>query len=599
MPVGNSTWNVQSGGGVVRASSSQLARTVVHLGVSPLAPTNTLIPLGAVGSQILAALGQCPLAELCAFTAREGQPKYALILNASLPGAIGTVVQSGTGTGTLTVSAGPLLPILVRCVTGGTLGTATFQYSLDGGVTWSAIITSTVSSFTMNVLFTVLTFSAATYVATKTLTIGTNGVVTPGSAWVGTVTQASSPADDFELVVTMLKGGALGIASIQVSLDNGNAVEIGSLLTPSGGVVVIPNSGLVLTFSDTFNQNDSYSCLTARPGYTATDVSNALTALKAISTVQATLIHLEGMPSSAATAFSVAATLYSQISDAFSNAGFDWQGISDCPSPQGGTRISSALNSRKLQRGASWLWVDRYMDTDPKTELAAKAPKDDAPQGPFRAFLPAGTQSLVGLGDIIVSGGAAVRDSADTDTVIRGARGSDLNRVGVCVSGRDEQKNPGLDDAQINTFRSYNGPLAVYGTVSAGTAGFKMLSTDSSFIDGAGVRVLDVLIAGMRPLADNEIGSDYETNADGTISASAKSQLDSKFNTNAQLILGMQPGGQFTNPQASFVSAEVLASSQLGQSPKRLDFAYQLETRGKVTATSNDVQFSGVISVTQ
>lgn len=602
MAVGDSTWSVQPGGGQVRATSQQIARAVVHLGVSPLAPAGTLLQLGSDSASILAALDYGPLAEVCAFTGRTGLVKYAMILAASVAGGLSAAVtQTGTGTGTVTPSLAPHKQILIKCVTGGTLGTAAFQFSLDGGVTWSATFTSTVSSYSIMVpgTFCTLSFAAATYVATKTCTIGVDGSVTNGSAWVGVVTQASSPLYSFDPVVSILKGGALGAAVVRVSMDNGNSTEVDNLLTPSGGIIVIPNTGIVLTLAGTFTTGDTYSFLAVEPGYSTSDITTAMNALKTNRTVQASLIHLVGMPSSAAGAFSAASTLESAIDDAFNTKGFDWQGICDCPAPKGGTRISSTLTSRKMQAPASWLWVDAYVDTDPKMELAAKAAQGDRQQGAFRAFLPAGATTIAGLGDIILSGSNAIRDTADTDSVITGARGVDQNRVGVCVGGRDESVNPGLDSAQINTFRSYNGPLRVYGTISSGTAGFKMLSTSASYIDGAAVRVLDVLIAGLRPLAEDELGQDYDTNPDGTIASSAKKTLDTKFDTNAKLLLGLLPGGDFPAKQASSVTAQVLATSQLGTTPKRLDIAYQLQPRGKVTDVANRVAFSGTLTVTQ
>jgi hypothetical protein len=602
MSVGDSTWTINAGGGSIRATSAQLARAVVHLGFSPLLTPNTLLQVSSDTGSLLSALDYCSLAELAAFTGRSGLVKYVMALNPSTPGVISQdVTQTGTGTGTVVPACAPHKTVTIKCVTGGALGTAQFQSSLDGGTTWSATFTPSVGTPTQLIAGTycVVTFPSATYVVNKTATISTTGVVTLGTGWVGSITQASSALGNFECVLSIQQGGALGTAVVSVSMDNGNSTEIGSLLTPSGGVFAIPNTGVYLTLSGTFTKGDTYSFLTTEPTCSTTDLSNALNAVMQTPTVQATLIHLSGMPSSAATAFSMASTLESGIETAFSTYAKDWQGICDCPSNKGGTRLTSPISGRKLQRGASWLWVDRYVDTDPKTELASKAARDDAQQGAFRAFIPAGSTGIVGLGDIVASGGYAIRDTADTDSTITGARGSDLNRTAVCVSGRDEALNPGLDSAQINTFRTYNGPLQVYGTITSGVAGFKMLSTNASYADGAAVRVLNVLVAGLRPLAQDEMGQDYDTNPDGTIAASAKSVLDTKFNTAVKLLLGMMAGGAFTQKQASFVSAQVLASSQLGSSPKRLDIAYSLQPRGKVTGVGNTVAFSGTLTITQ
>jgi hypothetical protein len=603
MAVGDSTWSIQTGGGSTRATSAQLARAVVHLGMSPLLTPNTLLQVGNDTGSLLAALDYCPLSELAAFTGRNALIKYVMALNPTNAGALASATaQTGTGTGTCVFASAPHKLITVKCILGGVIGTATFAFSLDGGVTYGPTITSVAAApwlYMVPGTFCTLSFAAATYVATKTLTVTTTGVVTPGSGWVGTVTQTSSPLDNYEPVVSIQAGGALATAVVGISMDNGNSTEIGSFLTPSSGIFAIPNTGIYVTMSGTFTKGDTYSTLATPPSPTTSDITNAMNAIMAVRTVAATLIHLSVMPSTAAGAFSAASTLETSIETAQSSFGFDWQGICDCPSPKGGTRMSSPITGRKLQRGGSWFWVDAYVDTDPKMELAAKAAQGDRQQGSFRAFIPAGSTSIAGLGDLVVSAGNTIRDAADTDSTITGARGADLIRTAVCVSGRDEFLNPGLDAAQINTFRTYNGPLAVYGTITSGTAGFKMLSTNSSYADGAAVRVLDVLVAGLRPLAQDELGQDYATNPDGTIASSAKKILDTKFDTAAKLLLGMLPGGDFAQPQASLVTAQILSTSQLGTAPKRLDIAYQLQPRGKVTNVNNIVAFAGTLTVTQ
>jgi hypothetical protein len=602
MAIGDSTWQISAGGGSIRATSAQLARAVVHFGFSPLLPPNTLLQVGSDTNSLLAALDYSPLAELAAFTGRSGLVKYVVALNPSTMGGLAAnTTLNGTGSGTVTFAAAPHRGITVLCVLGGPLGTAQFKFSLDGGNTYGPVFTSSGSPWVQLVsgTFCQLSFAAATYVTNKTLNVSTTGVVTPGTGWAGVVTQTSSPLDNFEPVITILTGGPLATASVSVSMDNGNSTEIGQLLTPSGGVFAIPNTGVYVTMVGTFNKGDTYSTLATGPSCSTTDMTNAANVTMQNPTVQATLLHNSLMPASAAAAFSAASTLESSVELAFSSYAKDWQAICDCPSNKGGTRITSPITGRKLQRGASWLWVDRYVDTDPKMELAAKAAQGDAQQGAFRAFLPAGSSGIAGLGDIVLSAGNAIRDAADADSTITGARGADLNRTAVCVSGRDEFLNPGLDSAQINTFRTYNGPLAIYGTITSGVAGFKMLTTNASYADGAAVRVLDVGVAGLRPLAEDELGQDYATNLDGTIAASAKAILDTKFDTAFKLLLGMAKGGDFSQPQASSVSAQVLASSQLGTAPKTLQIAYQLQPRGKVTNVQNALTLSGTLTVTQ
>ena len=55
--------------------------------------------------------------------------------------------------------------------------------------------------------------------------------------------------------------------------------------------------------------------------------------------------------------------------------------------------------------------------------------------------------------------------------------------------------------------------------------------------------------------------------------------------------------GAFVKPQASIATAEILASSQLGQTPRRLDIQYTFQTLGFVSDVNATTLFSGVITV--
>lgn len=590
MSLGESLWSIQAGGGQSKISAQQLARAVVHIGCSPLAAENTLIPIGDPSS-IPTLLDSGELAEICALTARKGQALYAICPTISIDGVVGAVTQTGTGTATVTPSIGPHKAITVKCIDGGTLGTATFKFSLDGGTTWSAKYTSTVSSYVVRVpgTYCTLTFAAATYVATKTLTVGTDGTVTAGSGWVGSVTQASSPIDAYEVKLSVIKAGALGTATVSISLDAGNSTEY-QTATPASGVMVIPGTGIVLTLSGTFVADDTYSFPARPPSYSTTNLNTALTVLKKARTLKATLIHPCFMPSSAASAFSHASTLETALLDAFANYAKDWGGMVNCPSSAGGLRISSTLTGRKQLRGLSWLAVDRYVDTDPRDFLSAKA------TGPLRAFLPAGALTIAGPGDIVAPSSTALYDTADTDAVIVAARGSDLLRTSVFVGGRDEYLQPGLDDVQINTCRTYSGPLGVYLTITSGGAGWKNLTVNASYQSASALRALNTLIATMRPIVEDLLSAFADINRDGTIAENQARSWDTLLDLAVKRTMGLEPGGEFALKQCAFARASVLRSSQLGATPKRLDVAYDFQPGGEVTAINNKVNFAGVLS---
>lgn len=592
MSLGESLWQVQAGGGQTRISAQTLARAVVHIGCSPLAAENTIISIGDP-SAIATLLDSGELAEICALTARKGQAKYAICPTISIAGAVGAVAQLGTGTGTVVPTVGPHKPIQVLCVTGGALGTATFKVSLDGGVTYGPLITSVAGATWVTRIpgtYCVATFNAATYVATKTLTIGLDGTVTNGSGWAGVVTQASSPIDVYDVLITIIKAGALGTAVARISLDGGNSVELETLI-PTAGVLTVAGTGLVLTFASTFVALDTYAFQAKPPSYSTTNLNTAMAVLKPAPTLKATLIHPCFMPSSAASAFSHAGTLETAIEDGFNNYGKDWGGAVDCPSKFGGMRVTSPITGRKQLRGLSWLAVDRYCDTDPRDFLAAKQPL-----GPLKAFLPAGSTTIAGPGDVVVPSSAALYDTADTDAVIVAARGSDLPRTSVFVGGRDERLTPALDDVQINTARTYSGPLAVYLTITSGGSGWKNLTTNASYLSAGAVRALNTFIASMRPIVEDLLGQYADVNDDGTIAENQARSWETILDLAAKRIMGLEKGGDFALKQCNRVSASILRTSQLGAAPKRLDVAYVFQPGGEVTAIGNKVQFAGTLT---
>jgi hypothetical protein len=592
MSLGEANFKKISTGGQSRVSADKLARSIVGLGCSPLATPNVLVAVGSP-SDIPALLDSGELAEWAALTARQGQTRYVMPVNPSQPGGVSaSVTHAGTGSGAIAVTVAPHKAITVKCVTGGAIATAAFQFSIDGGVTYGPTVTSTGSApwvYMVPGTYCTLSFAAATYVATKTLTVGTDGTVTPGSAWVGTVTQASSPIDSYEFYAVVKKAGALGVATLSLSLDNGRTT-VADTLIPSAGVIVVAGTGLVLTCSSTFVAGDTYSFVASPPGFNTTDLNNALTALKAVQHVQFTQVHAIGLPASAAGAFTNLATLDAAASDAFKNYQLDWDTMCECPSSlaalgfgdvitSGGAAIRdsadtdtvitaarstdtnqcgmhvgtypivSPLTSRQVNRPLGWAVADRYVDTDPRESVAALQP-----YGPLRITIP----------------------------------------PGVTTIGRDEYKTPGLDDVQLNTARTYRGRgMNVFLSITAGGNSWKNATTDVNYQNKGFLRSVNTAIALLRPVAQDILGQTVETNSDGTIAETPARSLDLKLSGSIQRFLGILPGGDFQKRQVSAASATVSRSSQLGVAPKRLDVSYAIQALGEVTDEQNTVTFSG------
>jgi hypothetical protein len=133
---------------------------------------------------------------------------------------------------------------------------------------------------------------------------GTTGAVSPAASGLAA---AGAANDNYAVVVTIVTGGALGAAIFTYSLDGGDNVS-GQILVPSGGTYLIPNTGVTLTFSGTLVTGQVYTFATTSPGYSNTDLTNALTALNNGATEYG-FVHIVGMTASAAAAATTCAVI--------------------------------------------------------------------------------------------------------------------------------------------------------------------------------------------------------------------------------------------------------------------------------------------------
>lgn len=683
MSLGNSNWSAFGTGGAQAADASQLARWMVQLGICT-AVSNQLINAPDPSSlRLLGGVG--PLTEAVAFRQRGGQSGYMMGINASLAGALGTVAISGSGNAAISASLAPHVPLAMKVILGGALGTMTYQLSVNGG-TYGATQLSSASSPTISVpaTFCILTPAAGTYVAGDLYAVDVFGVVTHTGSGSPAVTQTSSPVDDYEMYLSTQTSGGFGVGQLLVSPDGGPAPTgggstLGAFLVPANGKVSLPGTGVVLTvgqhviaatistggalgtmiisytvdggtavtgvttapnsganfvlpipgtgiqlifppgtyvLNDVYTDsalgvvtrtgtgtpvvtqtwagiqtNDTAAFLAVRAGYSTTDLNNSLTALVNTRNFQIVGVHLPTMPSSAAGATAQLAVLEAAMQQAYSTYGLDWQGWCECPSSQG----------------------------------------------------------RMGLGDIVLSGGAAIADVADTDTVVAAARGADTLRSGMAVAsyrmtspltkfnmarpagwfaawmwartdpgtelgavklgslpiylpagansiGRDESVTPALDNVQFNTVRTYNQNIGqVFFSITAGGAGWKHATTQAAWQDARGVRVVNVATAQMRPVVQQLMGEDAATNPDGTIEEITRRSWSTTLDSTFKRAIGLAANGPFSKPQASAAAVNVLASSQLGVSPRQLGVNYFVQQRGIVSSISNNLYFGGSV----
>ena len=216
-------------------------------------------------------------------------------------------------------------------------------------------------------------------------------------------------------------------------------------------------------------------------------------------------------------------------------------------------RVTSPISGRKALRPLGWGVAARYVDTEPRQDISALQPF-----GALPFYIPPGRLSI----------------------------------------GRDESTSPSLDNVQLNTGRNYRGRNGVFLSITAGGAGWKNLSTQATWQNAGAVRTLNTGIASVRVVAQGLMGQRPPVKPDGTIGEVTRLAWTAMIDNAFKRALGMIKGGDFTDPQASVATAVVLSSSQLGQTPKRLDIAYTLQPLGFVSSVNNQLFFSGVISVT-
>ena len=367
---------------------SSVANASVKIGVCAGGTPNTLYSFSD-NKTLVDTLIQGQAVEAAAATLSvAGGPVYVMPVNASVAGSVGSVAQVGTGTGTVTPSLAPAQTVAVRIATGGTSGTATYQISLNGGAYGTTGTTATTAQAIPGTLSTI-TFPAGTYVANDIWTQQTTGgVFTVTGSGTQAPTSASSPLDNYSVVITITTGGALGTAAFTYSLDGGDNTSA-IIATPGSGKYAIPGTGLVLTFAGTFVAKDTYSFSTTTAGYTNTDLTNALTALLAASASWG-FVHVVGATANAAASASQAAVVDTQMTNAQTAYRFAWSLI-ECPSSESDATVAAAyasvattrvavgvgdfehispLSGRIMRRNAAWQVANRAALVPPGEDLA-------------------------------------------------------------------------------------------------------------------------------------------------------------------------------------------------------------------------------------
>lgn len=198
-----------------------------------------------------------------------------------------------------------LPPAVVGCCSAGTAATPSLVANLD----------TLVSLFGYGPMCeaaaTLLDLAGGPIVVCKTVT-ATPGAITGLSSGVAvvttsgahpmTLTPSGTPLDRYDVVVKVIRAGVTleaATASVRVSIDGG-VTFAPEVQVPTSGVIVVPNTGLTLTFSDESDVDslvvgDLYVFGTTAPTFDGTGLAAAFTALQGVADVlDHEFIHVVG-----------------------------------------------------------------------------------------------------------------------------------------------------------------------------------------------------------------------------------------------------------------------------------------------------------------
>jgi hypothetical protein len=461
MAIPNTSITVNSGG--LGITTPGVGGTPAIFGWASQGPAGVLVTVGSGNvTQLSSTYGVGNMVDLAASVLSNGAG--SVVCCRMYHGTMGTFSHTGSGSPSVPTSAptqsggGPVAPFgiatatgstgpIFLITTGGALGTMAFEYSLDGGNTWTAPVASVSGGIFIvpNTGITV-TFAAGTYVANDTYTsaittaVGSSGTVVQAAANGGTgageglvsADASNNPQDNYNVVVLIAASGVLGVGQYSYSLDGGLTYS-SNILIPSSGPSNLGN-GILIDWANTggagatsgFIVGDTYKFTTAGPAYTPGDVTQVTTNL-AGTTVAFDWAHFTAVPTSIASSTALFGVLSTQMSLWFSNSLFSFA-VMQTPPDTTQNNIDQAL-------------ITAY------TNLASDLVS-------------------VGAGDCAITSplsGANVERNAAWAATIRGATtnvGIDLAAVQlgnlpfIAQLFRDEQQTPALDAARFTTLRT-------------------------------------------------------------------------------------------------------------------------------------------------
>ena len=335
------------------------------------AATPTAIGVGAV-PLLTATFGVGSAVELAAQILAQGAPAGVIVTRIYDGSIASPFTRTGTGPASaVTASGSPMAPYgnatatgstgpIVFIFLGGTIGTAEFTLSLDGGNTFTAPQLIPSGPYVVPNTGLTLSFAAGTYVigdtyigaittskgASYTLVSNVNTLMVAGSTLVqqvpvpgmtaqgeGAITMdtTNNPQDAYQVIILITGSGVLGVGTFEYSIDGGLTFNGNTQIPSGGGPTTLGSTGINVDWTNTggsgatpgFIAGETYVFTTIPPSITNTDILNVGEAITG-SPLQWDWMHVVGRPSSISAGVSISSTLDTISAFWFSNARYSF-----------------------------------------------------------------------------------------------------------------------------------------------------------------------------------------------------------------------------------------------------------------------------------
>lgn len=524
MTIPSATLTIQDGSlGIAPASSDNVA---VVVGVCSKGTPATVYGGFRDITQLVAACGYGPAVEAAALLILAGALVYVVAVTPTYDGAASTVTFTGSGAGRVsTPSFAPREQITAVCTAAGALGTAAFTFALGTGAA-SAPVTSA-AGWSSTGYYVIGTMTKLVWTAGDgfdvgdTFTVSTVGVVTQsvnaGAATGVLNTQTSQPFDDYTIRVEVRATGSPGTGTFKYTLDyfldeGGNDLSTWSpdIIIPSGFKYAIPYTGVFLTFSNA--------------SFTDGDLHDATTIASGVSTTNVTAGFT---------------ALYAQVALVYKFVHV----VSISTSAAGAATLAGVVDTNTTTASTAFRYIRAIIDVPTVgtrilsggAPIADTADTDAVVAAAFAALDEA--RVVWGAGDFLcisALNGRLCRRPASWQAAMRAAKApisQNLHRVksgalqNVRKLYRDEGSTEALDAGRFLTLRSHIGKPGYY--ITRGRTG---ANSTSDFSRLANAFVMDKACTIARAKGVDLIGETVTVNDDGTITEAAASAIESDIN---------------------------------------------------------------------